>query len=150
MTLLGSSSSYSDTPHMRKIVRRIGSGFLRLINGWITAIIAQREYQTDLTVLRSLDDRQLRDMGLDRGQIGAALADAAKNGAMKQSEILRRRNRITMTEPRTNPSPLPSNVHPAQTTNRIRGDNNCEIPTASELQTHPSTHAPTQPEMENA
>lgn len=108
MTLLGSSSSYSDTSHMRKIVRRIGRGFLRLINGWITAIIAQRKYQADLTALRSLDDLQLQDMGLDRGQIGAALADAAKNRAMKQSEIFRRRNRITMTEPGTNLSPLPS------------------------------------------
>ena len=89
MTLLSSSPSYSDTSHIRKIVRRIGSGFLRLVNGWIAAIVAQREHQAALTVLRSLDDRQLRDMGLDRGQIGAALADAAKNRAMKQSGISR-------------------------------------------------------------
>lgn len=89
MTLLSSYSSYSDTSHIRKIVRRIGRGLFRLINEWIAAIIAQREHQAALAALRILDDRQLRDMGLDRGQIGPALAEAAKHRASRQSENFR-------------------------------------------------------------
>ncbi|MFZ1172715.1 MAG: DUF1127 domain-containing protein, partial [Bradyrhizobium sp.] len=38
--------------------------------------MARREYQANLAVLRSLSDRELRDMGLHRGQIGPALEDA--------------------------------------------------------------------------
>jgi|SRR6516162_2773997 uncharacterized protein YjiS (DUF1127 family) len=93
MTLLSSYSSYSDTSHIRKIVRRIGRGLFRLINEWIAAIIAQREHQAALAALRILDDRQLRDMGLDRGQIGSALADAAKYRALRQSENFPNRRR---------------------------------------------------------
>ena len=89
MTLLSSYSSYSDTSHIRKIVRRIGRGLFGLINEWIAAFIAQREHQAALAALRILDDRQLRDMGLDRGQIGSALADAAKYRALRQSENFR-------------------------------------------------------------
>ena|SRR6516225_7541716 len=100
MTLLSSYSSYSDTSHIRKIVRRIGRGLFVLINEWIAAFIAQREHQAALAALRILDDRQLRDsarcrmsansyMGLDRGQIGPALADAAKHRALRQSENFR-------------------------------------------------------------
>ena len=86
MTLLSTYSGYSDTSHIRKIVRRIGRALFRLINGWIAAIIAQREHQAALAALRILDDRQLRDMGLDRGQIGPALGDAARNRELRQSE----------------------------------------------------------------
>ena len=89
MTLLSSYSSYSDTSHIRKIVRRIGRGLFELINEWIAAFIAQREHQAALAALRILDDRQLRDMGLDRGQIGPALAEAAKHRASRQSENFR-------------------------------------------------------------
>jgi hypothetical protein len=37
-----------------------------------------------LVVLRSLGDRELRDMGLHRGEIGAALEDAARRRASRQ------------------------------------------------------------------
>jgi uncharacterized protein YjiS (DUF1127 family) len=35
--------------------------------------------------LRSLDDRQLRDMGLDRGQIGAALRRRSLRRKMRRT-----------------------------------------------------------------
>ena len=35
-------------------------------------------------VLRSLTDRELRDIGLDRGRIGDGLAEAAKDRALIQ------------------------------------------------------------------
>jgi uncharacterized protein YjiS (DUF1127 family) len=79
MTFLNDTSNFSATPAaIRKafgyFARRVG----RLINNWIAARIAQREYQANLALLRSFSDRELRDMGLDRSQIGDGLADAAK------------------------------------------------------------------------
>jgi len=53
-------------------------GLARLANGWIAALIAQRQRQANLVILRSLSNRELRDIGLDRCQIGEGLAEAAK------------------------------------------------------------------------
>ena len=41
----------------------------RFINGFVANVIAQRERQAQLTVLRSLNDRDLMDIGLYRCQI---------------------------------------------------------------------------------
>ncbi|TMJ62750.1 MAG: DUF1127 domain-containing protein [Alphaproteobacteria bacterium] len=49
-----------------------------MVNNWIAALIAQREYQAQLILLRSLTDRELRDIGLDRCQAGEGLAEAAQ------------------------------------------------------------------------
>ena len=84
MTLLNSSSGYSGTSCVRKSVRSIGRRFFNIVNGWVAAFLAQREYQATLVVLRSFSDRELRDMGLDRGQIGPALEDAARYRASRQ------------------------------------------------------------------
>jgi uncharacterized protein YjiS (DUF1127 family) len=50
----------------------------RFINGFVANVIAQRERQAQLTVLRSLNDRELMDIGLNRCEIGEGLAEAAK------------------------------------------------------------------------
>ncbi|WP_422256576.1 DUF1127 domain-containing protein [Bradyrhizobium sp.] len=85
MTLLNTSSGYyGGTVRVRKSFRFIGRRFFSLVNGWVAAFIARREYQANLAVLRSLSDRELRDMGLHRGQIGPALEDAARYRASRQ------------------------------------------------------------------
>ena len=85
MTILNSNSNYAATP---PAIRRAFGIFLarlaRLINRWIAAVIAHREYQANLVVLRSLGDRELKDIGLSRGEIGEPLADAAKARLRKQ------------------------------------------------------------------
>jgi uncharacterized protein YjiS (DUF1127 family) len=50
----------------------------------IAAIVAERERQANLAVLWALSDRELRDMGLVRSQIGAGLAEAAKDRSCGQ------------------------------------------------------------------
>jgi uncharacterized protein YjiS (DUF1127 family) len=79
MTILNSNSSYSTTP---PAIRRAFGIFLarlaRLINGWIAAMIAHREYQANLVVQRSLSDRELKDVGLNRGEADAAGARSRK------------------------------------------------------------------------
>jgi uncharacterized protein YjiS (DUF1127 family) len=86
MTILYSNSSYPATP---ATIRRAFGVFLarlaRLINGWIAAVIAHREHQANLVVLRHLSDRELKDIGLLRGEIGEPLAEAAKAQLRMQS-----------------------------------------------------------------
>ena len=56
------------------LLTRIG----RLINCWTAAAIARHERQADLFALRHLNDRELKDIGLYRGDIVGNLAEAAK------------------------------------------------------------------------
>ena len=85
MTTLNSHSNYSATP---PAIRRAFGIFLarlaRLINRWIAGVIAHRERQANLVVLRHLNDRELKDIGLHRGEIGESLAEAAKARLRKQ------------------------------------------------------------------
>jgi uncharacterized protein YjiS (DUF1127 family) len=80
MTIANDSSIYSSAAPgaFRKMIRKATWRLGRLVNNWIAALIAQREYQAQLTLLRSLTDRELRDIGLDRSQIGEGLAEAAQ------------------------------------------------------------------------
>jgi uncharacterized protein YjiS (DUF1127 family) len=66
--------------------RLLARGIVRVVNNFVAAIIAQREHQANLTILRTLSDRELRDMGLTRGrgQIGVGLAEAAKERVLLQ------------------------------------------------------------------
>jgi uncharacterized protein YjiS (DUF1127 family) len=59
--------------------RRIGHFFDRLshlINHLIAATLAHRARQADIAILRQLSDRELKDIGLTRGEIGEGLAQA--------------------------------------------------------------------------
>jgi uncharacterized protein YjiS (DUF1127 family) len=81
MTMLNNTSSYSAAPAaIRRALGICATGLSRLINGWIAVVIAHREYQANLVILRSLSvsDRDLRDIGLDRRQIGIGLEQAAE------------------------------------------------------------------------
>jgi uncharacterized protein YjiS (DUF1127 family) len=50
----------------------------RFINDFVSNVIARRESQSQLAVLRSLNDRELMDIGLNRCEIGEGLAEAAQ------------------------------------------------------------------------
>jgi uncharacterized protein YjiS (DUF1127 family) len=79
MSMLNSTSEFSSAPFaIRRSLRVFGRSVWRAINNAIAAIIAQREQQASLTVLRKMSDRELRDIGLARSEIGAGLAQAAK------------------------------------------------------------------------
>jgi uncharacterized protein YjiS (DUF1127 family) len=79
MSMLNSTSEFSSAPFaIRRSLRVFGRSVFRAINNAIAAIIAQREQQANLTVLRKMSDRDLRDIGLARSEIGAGLAQAAK------------------------------------------------------------------------
>jgi uncharacterized protein YjiS (DUF1127 family) len=50
----------------------------RHINNWVMAAIARWERQAAAAALRQLNDRELKDIGLRRSGIDAALAEAAR------------------------------------------------------------------------
>lgn len=85
MSMLNSTSDFSASPlAIRRSLRVFGRGIFRAVNNAIAAIIAQREHQGQLTVLRQMSDRELRDIGLARSDIGAGLAQAAKDRTRSQ------------------------------------------------------------------
>ena len=94
MTMLNNTSSYSVTPvAFRRSKRFFILRLARFIDGLVANVIAQRERQAQLAVLRSLNDRELKDMGLNRCEIGEGLAEAAKArsvGQQSRKQIVRR------------------------------------------------------------
>jgi uncharacterized protein YjiS (DUF1127 family) len=60
----------------------------RLINRWVFYAIACHEYRAALLALRQFSDRELRDIGLNRSDIGAGLAEAAKVRLQMQLTLL--------------------------------------------------------------
>ena len=81
MTILNNTSPYSVTaPGVRKGAAILLARFGNLINRWIAAVIAQAA----LVALRHLTDRDLRDIGLCRNEIGDALAERAEERARMQ------------------------------------------------------------------
>ena len=85
MSMLNSTSDFSSAPlAIRRSLRVFGRKAFRAFNNAIAAIIAQREHQAQMAVLRRLSDRELRDIGLSRSNIGAGLAEAAKDRTRSQ------------------------------------------------------------------
>ena len=84
MTLLTSYPGHSGTSYVWKRARFVCRWFFGLLNDAVAAFLARRERQAALFVLSRFSDRELRDMGLHRGEIGAALEDAAKFRASRQ------------------------------------------------------------------
>jgi len=88
MTMLNNTSPYAVTaPGIRKGVAVFLARLGRLINRWIAAVIAHRERQAALVALRHLSDRDLKDIGICRNEIGDALAERAQERSrMQRSE----------------------------------------------------------------
>jgi uncharacterized protein YjiS (DUF1127 family) len=94
MTMLNNTSSqFGGSAARPGTARRAARVFLktlaRSINNWIACLIAKRERQANLVILRSLSDRELSDMGLSRNQIGEGLCEAGKGRAEQQKRARR-------------------------------------------------------------
>lgn len=82
MSLLNNTSDFSASPSAS--ARSFALSVLRAVNNFVARVIAQREHQAQLTLLRQLSDRELRDIGLSRTEVGAGLAQAAKDRSRLQ------------------------------------------------------------------
>ena len=87
MTLLISTPRF----HAATAIRRRLFVFLgqlgRLVDDWVALIIADFERRAQIAALRHLSDRQLKDIGLYRGQIEGALAEASRDRLRQQNAI---------------------------------------------------------------
>ena len=78
MSLLNNTSDLSTSSALARSLRLVRRRTFRAANNAIAAVIAQREHQAQMTILRRMSDRELRDIGLSRGNVGAGLAQAAR------------------------------------------------------------------------
>lgn len=85
MTSLSHNSGHSGTSHVWKHASSIYEWLYCQLNERVATFLARREYRATLGMLHSLSDRELRDMGLHRGQIGPALEEAAKYRVSRQN-----------------------------------------------------------------
>jgi hypothetical protein len=58
------------TPARLRLRRRLSRRIRRLLDGGVAAIIARRERRATNVILRQLNDRELRDIGLYRDCVG--------------------------------------------------------------------------------
>jgi uncharacterized protein YjiS (DUF1127 family) len=65
-----------------------------MVNGGVARLIALRAQQANLVILRSLGDRELMDMGINRNQIGDGLAEAARDRSALQ-EVRQRQSMMS-------------------------------------------------------
>ena len=56
----------------------LGSLLNRLLNRWVAGIIAGSEREAARAALRQLDDRELKDIGIYRHQLGDAFTEIAR------------------------------------------------------------------------
>ena len=85
MSMLNSISDFSARPSaFGRSIRNLARAVAGVANRLIAAIIAERERQANAAMLRARSDRELRDMGLVRSQIGAGLGQAAKDRSCGQ------------------------------------------------------------------
>jgi uncharacterized protein YjiS (DUF1127 family) len=64
--------------------RGLGVYLGRLANRWIAGLLARLEREAVLAALRDLGDRDLKDIGIHRGQIGDTLTEIARERARLQ------------------------------------------------------------------
>jgi uncharacterized protein YjiS (DUF1127 family) len=79
MTMLNATPRDASTPtYIRRRIDILLARIGRLINGWVAAAIARHERKAALYILRRFSDRELKDIGLYRGDLGEGLEEAAK------------------------------------------------------------------------
>jgi uncharacterized protein YjiS (DUF1127 family) len=53
--------------------RNARTGFFRVLGGWVNAIVTHFAHREAIKTLSELDDRALRDIGVERSQIASAV-----------------------------------------------------------------------------
>ena len=78
------SSTFVTTGAIASAIKSSLAWLARGIDNTIARLIAQRAYEANLRILRSLSDRELMDMGINRTQIGDGLRYAGKERSAMQ------------------------------------------------------------------
>jgi uncharacterized protein YjiS (DUF1127 family) len=78
MTMFSDISRYPPATAVRYGFGRFTKRLGHLVDHLVAAALARRQRQATLTLLRHLSDRELKDIGLQRGEIEYGLEEAAK------------------------------------------------------------------------
>jgi|KBSMisStaDraftv2_1062788.scaffolds.fasta_scaffold2356081_2 uncharacterized protein YjiS (DUF1127 family) len=68
----------------RKRIIRFMARLKHLVNGWVAAAIARYERRVAKIALHQLDDRELKDIGIYRGEIDEIIERAAQSGLRRR------------------------------------------------------------------
>ena len=74
------TSSAAGQPASRIAGRIASAGLRRLLGGWVTGFVTYWARREAIKVLSEMDDRALRDIGITRSQIEAAVGGALNPG----------------------------------------------------------------------
>jgi len=78
MTMLSTISYSTTSSDQRKKAMLLPARLRRRLINWLAAALAYRERRSALFALRQWDDRELKDVGLYRGQIEEAITGASR------------------------------------------------------------------------
>lgn len=78
MTMLTTTTFTHRSPTWRRRAIVLLVRLRRALNDWVAAALAYRERQAAIHALRQYDDRELKDIGLYRGQIEDAINEASR------------------------------------------------------------------------
>jgi uncharacterized protein YjiS (DUF1127 family) len=84
MTLITTTTRYHAATALRRRLSVLAGRLGRLADRYVAWIIAELERRAEIAALRHLSDRQLKDIGLYRGQIEGGLAEAARDRLQQQ------------------------------------------------------------------
>jgi len=74
---------------LRSATRRWSRRLRHLVDGWVAAMLAYRERQAALWALHRMTDRQLQDIGLDRGNIYSVTRRAKQQSRPADARVQR-------------------------------------------------------------
>jgi uncharacterized protein YjiS (DUF1127 family) len=77
MTIPSTTTNEPTSSAVRKKAIVLPARLRRVVNTWVAEALAYRERQVALHALRQYDDRELRDVGLYRGQIEQIIGNAS-------------------------------------------------------------------------
>ena len=92
--LNNTSSSFITSGTVAGALRSCRAWLGHLINGYIAKAIAHREHQAHLFMLRHFSDKELKDIGIHRNQVGEGLAEAARDRSALQ-EVRQRQSMMS-------------------------------------------------------
>ena len=87
MTMFNEISRYPPAAAMRYGFGRVAWRARQLVNHLVAAVIARHQRHATLAALSRMSDRELKDIGLTRGEIACGLKEASRRRTMLGQDL---------------------------------------------------------------